>query len=271
MVGSSGHVKLPLSGETRGVRSARSGRGDDRNAVAAGRFQARFVQLNLPTRSFCRSYHSPRRPPVPAQARVTPRMPTPAKLQGIFTPQSSCRSSPRRDQRAGAAPLHRLADRARRARAVSQRLDGRVHALHARGAAADHRHHGRPDARPRADSGRGRRSQRSRDDPACEYYHSLGVRAVAIVSPYYYKLSPPACTPTFARSADNTPVDVTLYNIPMFASPIDVPTVQRLSEEFERDRGDQGFVGRLAAHDSHDHGRAPNRPDFAFLPAGTRR
>ena len=27
---------------------------------------------------------------------------------------------------------------------------------------------------------------------ACEYYHGLGVRAVAIVSPYYYKLSPPA-------------------------------------------------------------------------------
>src|SRR5215213_5195311 len=25
---------------------------------------------------------------------------------------------------------------------------------------------------------------------ACEYYHSLGVRAVAIVAPFYYKLSP---------------------------------------------------------------------------------
>ena len=35
---------------------------------------------------------------------------------------------------------------------------------------------------------------------ACEYYHRLGVRAVAIVSPFYYKLSPPACTPTSKRS-----------------------------------------------------------------------
>src|SRR5688572_15445699 len=66
---------------------------------------------------------------------------------------------------------------------------------------------------------------------ACEYYHELGARAVAIVSPFYYKLSPPAVYAYFKEIADNSPIDVTLYNIPMFASPIDVPTVQRLAEE----------------------------------------
>ena len=100
---------------------------------------------------------------------------------------------------------------------------------------------------------------------ACEYYHGLGVRAVAIVSPFYYKLSPDAVYAYFKEIGDNTPVDVTLYNIPMFASPIDVPTVQRLSEECERDRGDQGFVGRLAAHDPHDPGRAA-QPARLHLP-----
>src|SRR5690606_38927739 len=69
---------------------------------------------------------------------------------------------------------------------------------------------------------------------ACEYYHSLGVRAVAIVSPFYYRLSPSSVYEYFKEIGKHSPVDVTLYNIPMFASPIDVPTVQRLSEECER-------------------------------------
>jgi 2-dehydro-3-deoxy-D-pentonate aldolase len=100
---------------------------------------------------------------------------------------------------------------------------------------------------------------------ACEYYHSLGVRAVAIVSPYYYKLSPPAVYAYFREIGRNTPVDVTLYNIPMFASPIDVPTVQRLSEEFEKivaikdSSGDLPHMIRMIA------AVRPNRPDFAFL------
>ncbi len=40
---------------------------------------------------------------------------------------------------------------------------------------------------------------------ACEYYHGLGVRAVAIVSPFYYKLSPDAVYAYFKEIGDNTP------------------------------------------------------------------
>ncbi|MCH8829061.1 MAG: dihydrodipicolinate synthase family protein, partial [Planctomycetes bacterium] len=69
---------------------------------------------------------------------------------------------------------------------------------------------------------------------ACEFYAELGVRAVAIVAPFYYKLSPASVYAYFKEIGDHTPVDVTLYNIPMFASPIDVPTVQRLADECER-------------------------------------
>ena len=85
---------------------------------------------------------------------------------------------------------------------------------------------------------------------ACELYHSYGARAVAIVSPFYYKLSPESVYAYFKEIALHSPIDVTLYNIPMFASPIDVPTLRRLSE-FERivgikdSSGDVAFMGRL--------------------------
>ncbi len=100
---------------------------------------------------------------------------------------------------------------------------------------------------------------------ACECYHEMGARAVAIVSPFYYKLSPEAVYAYFKEIADNSPIDVTLYNIPLFASPIDVPTVQRLAEECERvvaikdSSGDLPHMMRLIA------AVRPTRPDFAFL------
>ena len=100
---------------------------------------------------------------------------------------------------------------------------------------------------------------------ACEYYHSLGVRAVAIVSPFYYKLSPQAVYAYFKEIGDNTPVDVTLYNIPMFASPIDVPTVQRLSEECERIVAIKDSSGDLPHMIRMIQAVRPNRPEFAFL------
>ena len=100
---------------------------------------------------------------------------------------------------------------------------------------------------------------------ACEYYHSLGVRAVAIVAPFYYKLSPASVYAYFKEIGDNTPVDVTLYNIPMFASPIDVPTVQRLSEECEKIVAIKDSSGDLPHMIRMIQAVRPNRPDFAFL------
>lgn len=99
---------------------------------------------------------------------------------------------------------------------------------------------------------------------ACETYHGYGARAVAIVSPFYYKLSPESVFAYFREIALNTPIDVTLYNIPMFASPIDVPTIRRLVE-FERvaaikdSSGDMAFMIRMMA------AVKPVRPDFVFL------
>lgn len=100
---------------------------------------------------------------------------------------------------------------------------------------------------------------------ACEHYHRLGVRAVAIVSPFYYQLSPEAVYAYFKEIGDNTPIDVTLYNIPMFASPIDVPTVQRLSEECERIVAIKDSSGDLPHMIRMIQAVRPNRPEFAFL------
>ena len=100
---------------------------------------------------------------------------------------------------------------------------------------------------------------------ACEYYHDLGVRAVAIVAPFYYKLNAQSVYAYFREIGKNTPVDVTLYNIPMFASPIDVPTVQRLSEECERIVAIKDSSGEIPHMIRMIQAVRPNRPEFSFL------
>jgi 4-hydroxy-tetrahydrodipicolinate synthase len=100
---------------------------------------------------------------------------------------------------------------------------------------------------------------------ACEHCLEAGARAVAVVSPFYYRLSPDAVYAYFREIGRHSPIDVTLYNIPMLASPIDVPTVKRLAEEFPRiigikdSSGDVSHMIRLIA------AVRPIRPDFAFL------
>jgi 4-hydroxy-tetrahydrodipicolinate synthase len=99
---------------------------------------------------------------------------------------------------------------------------------------------------------------------ACENYRGFGARAVAIVSPFYYKLSPESVYAYFKEIALNSPIDVTLYNIPMFASPIDVPTIRRLAE-FPRIIGIKDSSGDLAFMMRMMTAVKPVRPDFTFL------
>jgi 4-hydroxy-tetrahydrodipicolinate synthase len=99
---------------------------------------------------------------------------------------------------------------------------------------------------------------------ACEACAEFGARSVAIVSPYYFHLGPGAVYAYYREVVRNSPIDVTLYNIPSFASPIDVQTVQRLAE-FPRvigikdSSGDMGHLLRMMA------AVEPSRPDFIFL------
>ena len=88
---------------------------------------------------------------------------------------------------------------------------------------------------------------------------------MAIVSPFYYKLSPSGVYAYFKEIAGHSPVDVTLYNIPMFASPIDVPTVQRLADECPRVVGIKDSSGDLPHMMRMIAAVRPRRADFSFL------
>lgn len=99
---------------------------------------------------------------------------------------------------------------------------------------------------------------------ACEAYAGFGARAVAIVSPFYYRLSPESVHAYFAEIARHSPIDVTLYNIPMFASPIDLPTLRRLAE-LPRIIGIKDSSGDLAFMMRSLTAIRPMRPDFSFL------
>lgn len=100
---------------------------------------------------------------------------------------------------------------------------------------------------------------------ACEAARAAGASAVAVVSPFYYRLSPANVRAYFREIGRHSPIDVTLYNIPMLASPIDVATVRQLAEEFPRiigikdSSGDVSHMMRLIA------AVRPVRPDFSFL------
>ena len=99
---------------------------------------------------------------------------------------------------------------------------------------------------------------------ACEAYREYGAAAVAIVSPFYYRLSADAVYAYFREIALNSPIDVTLYNIPIFASPIDVPTIQRLAE-LDRIVGIKDSSGDMGAMLQMIRNIKPQRPDFVFL------
>jgi dihydrodipicolinate synthase/N-acetylneuraminate lyase len=100
---------------------------------------------------------------------------------------------------------------------------------------------------------------------ACDAYGAMGVRAVAIVAPFYYRLSGEAVYAYFKEIADRVSVDVTLYNIPLFASPIDLATVVRLANECPRITGIKDSSGDLPHMMRMIAAIRPTRSDFTFL------
>jgi 4-hydroxy-tetrahydrodipicolinate synthase len=100
---------------------------------------------------------------------------------------------------------------------------------------------------------------------ACEAYAEMGVRAVAIVAPFYYRLSSEGVYAYFREIADSVSIDVTVYNIPLFASPIDVATVIRLASECPRVVGIKDSSGDLPNMMRMIAAIRPMRDDFTFL------
>ena len=100
---------------------------------------------------------------------------------------------------------------------------------------------------------------------ACNAYAAMGVRAVAIVAPFYYPLSSDGVYAYFQYIARHADVDITLYNIPMFASPIEVDTVFRLASEYPRIIGMKDSSGDLPNMIRMIAGVREVRQDFTFL------
>jgi len=100
---------------------------------------------------------------------------------------------------------------------------------------------------------------------ACAHCLDCGARAVAIVAPFYYRLPTDSVYAYFAAIARESPIDVTLYNIPMLASPIDTPTVVRLATEFPRVIGIKDSSGDVAQMIRLLAAVRAVRPDFSVL------
>lgn len=58
--------------------------------------------------------------------------------------------------------------------------------------------------------------------------HKAGASAVLATPPYFYTPSPEAVTLFFQRIADESPLPVIIYNIPLFTPPLSMETVARL-------------------------------------------
>jgi 4-hydroxy-tetrahydrodipicolinate synthase len=100
---------------------------------------------------------------------------------------------------------------------------------------------------------------------ACEHCLEAGARAVAVVAPYYYRLSSASVEAYFREIGAKSPIDVTLYHIPMLASPIEIPVVRRLAAEFPRIIGIKDSSGDISHMQRLIAAVRPVRPDFSFL------
>ena len=99
---------------------------------------------------------------------------------------------------------------------------------------------------------------------ACEAYHEFGAAPWPSSRPSTIAWARKAFTPISAKSPSHSPIDITLYNIPMFASPIDVPTIRRLAE-LDKICGIKDSSGDLANMMRMIAAVRPIRPDFVFL------
>jgi 4-hydroxy-tetrahydrodipicolinate synthase len=88
---------------------------------------------------------------------------------------------------------------------------------------------------------------------------------VAIVAPFYYKISQEGVYAYFAEIAKESPIDLTLYNIPQFANDISNETILRLAGEFPRIVGIKDSSRDLPRFLNLMHDLSPLRPDFVYL------
>lgn len=66
---------------------------------------------------------------------------------------------------------------------------------------------------------------------AAERYAKMGVRAISVTGPYFFKVSAEGVEAYFREVSRRSPLDIVLYNIPQFANEIPVDVVHRLAAD----------------------------------------
>jgi dihydrodipicolinate synthase/N-acetylneuraminate lyase len=99
----------------------------------------------------------------------------------------------------------------------------------------------------------------------CRYCADLGCRAVSITGPYYYKLTQESIEQYFREIAAKSPIDIVVYNIPVFANEISLPVLKRLALDCPRIIGTKDTSKDMGRFQMTLHEIKAERPDFAVL------
>ena len=99
----------------------------------------------------------------------------------------------------------------------------------------------------------------------CGHCLDLGCVAVSITGPYYYNVSQEAIESYFRKLAEHSPIDIVIYNIPMFSNEISVPVLKRLALDCPRIIGTKDSSKDLTRFMHIIHEIKSQRPDFACL------
>ena len=97
-----------------------------------------------------------------------------------------------------------------------------------------------------------------------EFYADLGADAISLVPPYYYKISDVSLYEYFAEIAQNSPLDILLYNIPQFTQELPLDVMEDLLA-FERIFGTKDSSRDLPRIINTMHRLRPHRPDYVVL------
>ena len=97
-----------------------------------------------------------------------------------------------------------------------------------------------------------------------EFYAGIGVDAISLVPPFYYRISESSLLEYFAEIARNSPLDILLYNIPQFTQELTLEIMERLLP-YERIVGTKDSSRDLPRLINTMHRLRAQRPDYVVL------
>lgn len=97
-----------------------------------------------------------------------------------------------------------------------------------------------------------------------EFYAGIGVDAISLVAPYYYRVSNRSLFEYFAEIATHSPLDILLYNIPQFTQEIPLDMMEDLLP-YERIFGTKDSSRDLPRLENTMHRLRRQRPDYVVL------